>query len=303
MATLIHHNFCPACGSSVIQSALSAVDKTVTHETFSIFHCTDCTLRFTQDIPDFSSIGKYYQSNDYISHSDSKEGIINRLYHYVRNFTLVQKFKLILHVTGIGTGNLLDIGAGTGAFANTMKQKGWRVTGLEPDFTARTQAENIYGLTLDTPELIDTLTNHSFDVITLWHVLEHVHDLNGYWNHFNRLLHNNGKLVIAVPNYTSSDAQFYKANWAAYDVPRHLYHFSPASMVKLAAKYGFKLKKIAPMWFDSFYVSMLSSAFKKNRTNLVSAFCIGLWSNVITLFNAKKCSSIIYILERNKDKN
>ncbi len=298
MSSIIHHSVCPACSSSLINPVLSAKDYTVSEEMFSIWHCDACSLRFTQDIPDIHSIGKYYQSVNYVSHSDTKEGLVNRLYHLVRNYTLINKFKLILHVTGIGTGNLLDIGAGTGAFANTIKQKGWRVTGLEPDLTARNQAKNNYGLILEIPDYINNLPHNSFDAITLWHVLEHVHDLDGYWKHFIELLNNNGKLVIAVPNYTSSDAKLYKAAWAAYDVPRHLYHFSPASLEKLGLKYGFSLKSIYPMWFDSFYVSMLSEQYKKSKIKLVAAFLVGLWSNLVTIFNKRKCSSVIYIFEK-----
>ena len=255
-------------------------------------------MRFTQDVPDADHIGPYYKSAGYVSHSDTREGLINKLYHFVRSYTLVQKYRLVKKATGMNAGNLLDIGAGTGAFSNTMKQKGWKVCGLEPDTEARAQAGRNYQLTLDTPDAISGLAAGSFNAITLWHVLEHVHDLEGYWNHFNRLIGEQGRLFIAVPNYTSSDARAYGSSWAAYDVPRHLYHFSPASMEQLGLKYGFSLEAVHPMWFDSFYVSMLSEQYKQGKPALIAAFWQGLKSNLKTLFNPHKCSSVIYVFRK-----
>lgn len=298
MSSLIHRTHCPACFSEAIHPSLTAVDYTVSRESFSIWHCDTCSLRFTQDVPDMEGIGPYYQSETYVSHSDTREGLINKLYHLVRNYTLGQKCKLVKKMTGLFTGHLLDIGAGTGAFTNIMQSKGWSVKGLEPDGTAREQAKKNYDLELLTPHAIHQFEAGSFDAITLWHVLEHVHDLDGYWNHFKRLLNENGQLIIAVPNYTSSDARHYGAYWAAYDVPRHLYHFSPAAIEELGRKYGFELKTTLPMWFDSFYVSMLSEQYKNGKSNLVAAFCQGLLSNLKTLFNQNKCSSVIYVFRK-----
>jgi SAM-dependent methyltransferase len=291
----IHLSKCPACNASAINNSLSAIDYTVSNQSFEIWHCNSCTLRFTQNIPDINHIGPYYQSSSYVSHSDTKEGLVNRLYHLVRNFTLKSKQQLIQKVTKKSVGKLLDIGAGTGAFVSKMKSRGWNVIGLEPDAAARKLAIQNYSLELNEPDAINQLEANSFDAITLWHVLEHVHDLAGYWGHFKRLISPQGKLIIAVPNYTSYDASHYQQYWAAYDVPRHLYHFSPASIEQLALLNGFKLTANYPMWFDSFYVSMLSEQYKNGQSNLIKAFYIGLVSNIRTLFNAKKCSSIIYI--------
>jgi SAM-dependent methyltransferase len=298
MNSLIHRTTCPACLSNSIHPALSAIDYTVSNQTFLIWHCNACSLRFTQDVPNVEKIGPYYQSVNYVSHSDTKDGLINRLYHLVRKYTLVQKRKLVQKSTGLFAGNLLDIGAGTGAFGHTMKTSGWNVKGLEPDNAARMLAEKNYQLILDTPGTIDDLEAGSFDAITLWHVLEHVHDLEGYWNHFNRLINAKGQLIIAVPNYTSSDARYYSAHWAAYDVPRHLYHFSPGSMEQLGEKYGFELKATYPMWFDSFYVSMLSEQYKNGKPNLLNAFWQGLISNLKALFDPNRCSSVIYVFQK-----
>lgn len=294
MAERISFTHCPCCGSSSVFPVLLAKDHTVSQEVFEIWHCDDCTNRFTQGIPDAAGIGAYYQSAAYISHSDTHKGFINRLYHLVRNYTLASKRKLVQKVSGKKNGGLLDVGAGTGAFANTMQAAGWKVTGLEPDSTARNNAKQKYGLDLLSPELLFELEPAKFDVISLWHVLEHVHELPAYWEQFHRLLKPGGFLLIAVPNYTSYDAGFYKSNWAAYDVPRHLYHFSPKGMKLLGHSKGFVLQGIQPMWFDSFYVSMLSEQYKNGSGNLIGAVWNGVLSNIKAVFNRKKGSSLIY---------
>lgn len=291
-----HHIDCPVCGSSQIAPVLKAKDYTVSGEIFEIWQCEDCKLRFTQDIPEQHSIGKYYQSTDYISHSETKKGLVNSLYHLVRKRTLHSKRRLIEKLTGQKSGQLLDIGCGTGSFIYEMKQHGWNVCGLEPDAGARKKAETVYGLSTEPIEVFFNLPEKNFDVITLWHVLEHVHELHDYLQQLRRLLKSGGILIIAVPNYTSKDATHYKAHWAAYDVPRHLYHFSPESMERLTRQHNFKLTAIQPMWFDSFYVSMLSEKYKNGKGNLPAAFLTGGFSNLNALQKRKQCSSLIYIL-------
>ncbi|MDB5209484.1 MAG: class SAM-dependent methyltransferase [Sediminibacterium sp.] len=298
MADLISYGLCPCCASTAIYPALSAKDHTVSGEIFEIWHCDDCTIRFTQRVPKASAIGPYYQSVSYVSHSDTQKGLINRLYHMVRNRTLNSKRKLVQEVTRKETGNLLDVGAGTGAFANTMQQAGWTVTALEPDDIARENASNKYGLQLQSPENLFRLDASQFDAITMWHVLEHVHDLHAYLTQFEVILKPGGRLIIAVPNYTSYDAKAYKEFWAAYDVPRHLYHFSPKSMELLGNRKGFTLIDTKPMWFDSFYVSMLSEQYKNGSGNLIGAMWNGMISNVKALGEKKKCSSVIYIFSK-----
>lgn len=295
MPAIVKYTECPACFSSHIKKVLVCKDYTVSKELFEVWECSDCTLRFTQDVPDAASIGPYYQSTDYISHSDTQKGLVNRLYHIVRRFTLRSKRRLVIDISGKQKKALLDIGAGTGAFAHEMQQAGWQVTGLEPDEKARLNALNNYRLTLETPEKLYKLASGSFYVITMWHVLEHVHDLHGYLETCYRLLKDGGKLIIAVPNYTSFDAKTYGEYWAAYDVPRHLYHFSPKSMQILLESKGFRLEEVKPMWFDSFYVSLLSEQYKNGRQNLAAGFWNGLISNIKTLTNKERCSSVIYI--------
>lgn len=193
-------------------------------------------------------------------------------------------------------GRLLDFGAGTGAFVNTAQLNGWQVTGLEPDAATRGRAADLYKLTLRDTGTLFQLAEESFDAITLWHVLEHVHELHATIGQIKKLLKENGRALIAVPNYTSYDAQQYQQYWAAYDVPRHLYHFSPAAIEKLLALHGLRLRTIKPMWYDSFYISMLSEQYKTGKNQLVSAAWTGLCSNLKALFTRRRCSSVIYII-------
>lgn len=275
---------------------LQAKDNTVSGEAYEIWECADCTLRFTQSVPTGAEIGKYYKSADYISHSESKQGLINSLYHTVRRRTLKAKEKMIRKTANIDNGKVLDIGAGTGAFLNIMKESGWNVTGLEPDPLARKNASSIYKLELSPSDLLYSIEAQSMDVITMWHVLEHVHDLHNYLRRMREIIKPSGNIFIAVPNYTSYDADIYKSYWAAYDVPRHLYHFSPQAMKKLLNKHGLELKTIMPMWYDSFYVSLLSQRYKNGKGNIFAAAWTGAVSNLKAVFNKERCSSIIYVL-------
>ena len=292
---VIHYQHCPVCGGSGINPVLSARDFTVSGLSFSIWECTDCRLRFTQDVPDQESIGPYYQSDAYISHSDTKKGLVNSVYHQVRNFTLKQKRKLITRITGRSHGRILDIGAGTGAFLDQMSQAGWKVTGLEPDAGARMIAAEKYRLQLLEPSGFHQLETGSYDAITLWHVLEHVHDLHAYVERIRTLLAPGGVLVLALPNYSSEDARIYAENWAAYDVPRHLYHFCPSAVKQLLLMHGLKIQSIRPMWFDSFYISLLSEQYRHGRPGYFKAFLNGLRSNNKAISNKEKGSSLIYI--------
>lgn len=295
MQNTIHYTQCPVCGSADIKEALKAKDHTVSHKLFSIYACGNCSFRFTQDVPDAASIGPYYKSEEYISHTDTAKGLVNRLYQSVRKRTLKAKRRLIEKETGMKKGRLLDVGSGTGAFANEMQQQGWQVTGLEPDADARAVAQKNYGISLQDISQLYNLPAGSFDAVTLWHVLEHVHDLQRCVAQLKNLLTENGKLFIAVPNHTAKDAVIYGEYWAAWDVPRHLYHFTPASMKALLDKHGLTILKYRPMWYDSFYVSMLSSKYKNGKTKLAGSFISGLRSNIGALGDVKKCSSVIYV--------
>lgn len=292
----IHYAHCPVCNSVDIKSVLQVKDYTVSGEIFTIAECQTCTFRFTQDVPDENTIGPYYKSEDYISHTNTTTGLINRLYHSVRKRTIVRKRKLVEKNTGIKTGKMLDVGSGIGSFVSEMKKQGWEATGLEPDADARKVAKDLYDLKLDDTGQFYQLPADHFDAITLWHVLEHVHDLSEYIQQLKTLLKEKGKLFIAVPNYMATDATIYREYWAAYDVPRHLYHFSPRSMQTLMEKNGLKVLYYEPMWYDSFYISLLSSKYKTGKTNWFTALWNGLRSNLTAIGNKKKCSSVIYVI-------
>ncbi len=295
---MIHYTSCPVCKSETIGEQLSAKDHTVSQKEFSIWQCNACTARFTQDVPEQNAIADYYASADYISHSDTKKGFINSLYHLVRKRTLNSKRRLVINEVGMLKGDILDIGCGTGAFLHTMAAAGWAINGLEPDASARNKAVELYDIHPQEPGKLFELKPGSYHAITMWHVLEHVHELHAYIKQMGELLTPNGKLFIAVPNYTSYDAGVYAEHWAAWDVPRHLYHFSPQSMQQLLTTYNLKLITCKPMWFDSFYVSMLSEKNKNGKGNILKAVYNGFISNLKTIGNYKKCSSVIYVISK-----
>ena len=269
----------------------------MSHESFGIWECGLCTLRFTQDVPDAVSIGVYYKSDNYISHSNTSKGLVNNLYHMVRRQTLSDKYRLIASATRARKGKLLDIGAGAGAFVGYMQERGWEVTGLEPDETARAVARTDHKVELTDMDRLFTLEQDSFDAVTLWHVLEHVHDLHAYMERLRSLIRRNGRIFIAVPNYTSYDARVYREMWAAYDVPRHLYHFSPDAIGNLLTQHGLQLQFSEHMWYDSFYISMLSEKYRhQGRGNAVKATMVGLVSNLKAFVNKSHCSSLVYVI-------
>ena len=295
----ITYALCPGCGSERLQPAFSATDHAVTGAVFEIWECTDCGLRITQNAPDPGSMKEFYQSENYISHTDTGKGLINRLYHFIRLQTLMNKRLLVGSATGIKKGKLLDIGAGTGAFVKHMKLNGWDPTGMEPDENARKLAKKIHEVDLLSSDHLYDPGEDLYDAITLWHVLEHVHDLHGYLDQLRKIVRpKHGRIFIAVPNYTSYDAGVYQRYWAAYDVPRHLYHFSPFSMKQLLIKHDFQLLSIQQMWFDSFYISLLSEKYKTGRTNFGSGLLNGTLSNAKAFINKEHCSSLIYIISK-----
>ena len=273
---------------------LKTKDFLVTGEEFSLLYDLEREMLLTYPQPETENLSKYYESEDYISHTDSKKGVVSFLYQFIKKKALQNKTKLITSLNN-GTGNLLDIGAGTGDFLKSAKQIGWEINGIEPHEGARILAHE---KGIDLSEHIDNFKGNTFDVITLWHVLEHLPNLEETINNIEELLKPGGTLIIAVPNYNSFDAEYYKNNWAAYDVPRHLWHFSRKSMERLFSK-EMILEKIKPMIFDSFYVSLLSEKNKTGNQNLIKAFFIGLRSN-IAAWHTKEYSSLIYCFKKAK---
>lgn len=298
MGSVITRTSCPCCGSIAIRKVLTCKDYTVSNEIFDIWECAGCTVRFTQDIPDQDSIGTYYQSDSYISHTDTEKGMVNKVYKVARNFTLNWKMKIVKQSLGnsLQPGALLDIGAGTGAFLHKACVCGWSVTGLEPDEGARKICREKYGLQPEAPEKLFELASGKYDVVTMWHVLEHVHPLHEYMDQVKRVLKPGGVALLALPNYVSRDAQHYKTHWAAYDVPRHLYHFTPTAVGKLTELHGMTVESHIAMWLDAFYISLLSETYKRGKSNLGAAVWNGFRSDLHALKKTGACSSLVYII-------
>lgn len=287
---------CPICRNQTFIPFLTCKDFLLTSENFTIVSCGSCHFKFTNPIPYANELGKYYASEEYISHSNNAKGIINNIYKIVRNYTLSGKRKLIDSLSK-NKGVLLDIGCGTGEFLNVCKRSGWETMGIEPGNDARKYASEKHQLTVhESIESVKNLNSH-FDIITMWHVLEHVDDLNGTIETLKKILKKNGTLLIALPNCSSHDAIVYKEYWAAYDVPRHLYHFTPKDVVNLFEKHDMKLQQLLPMWFDSFYIAMLSEKHKYGKTNYLRAVFNGLISNLKAKKTGNTFSSQIYIIK------
>lgn len=266
-------------------------DYSVSKEIFELHHNPEYDMLLTFPKPSLEKLPSYYESDDYISHTDGKRSLFERLYHAIKNIALKNKLKLINSKSP--KGKLLDIGAGTGDFLVVAQNDGWQVTGIEPSSKAKSIALN-KGVSF--ADSLTELEDNSFEVITMWHVLEHVPNLKEYISELKRLIKPNGTIIIAVPNYKSFDAEFYGKYWAAFDVPRHLWHFSKTAISKLFAEHEMNVTEVLPMKFDSFYVSLLSEKYKTGKMNFIRAFFVG-WKSNLTGNQTKEYSSHIYIIK------
>jgi 2-polyprenyl-3-methyl-5-hydroxy-6-metoxy-1,4-benzoquinol methylase len=271
---------------------LTVTDYSVSKETFELYYDQDLDMLITSPQPSPENLGRYYESNDYISHTDSKRSLFEKAYHFVKEIALKNKLNLINNCSFV-KGNLLDIGAGTGDFLLTAKQNGWNTIGVEPSEKAKGIA---IGKGVQFSDSTQELESNSFDVITMWHVLEHVPNLENQIKELKRLVKPNGTIIIAVPNYKSYDANYYGKFWAAFDAPIHFWHFSKTAIKLLFDKEDIKLEKVLPMKFDSFYVSLLSEKYKNGKMNFVKAIWIGLVSNWKANWSSEY-SSHIYVLK------
>ncbi len=275
-------------------SILKVTDHSVSKENFNLIKNLKYGFLETTPLPDISKLSKYYETEEYISHTDAKRNLFEKVYHSVRNYAIKNKIALINKEQE--KGKLLDVGCGTGDFLFAAKNNGWNVTGIEPNQKARSIANKKNNNTVFDNTELKKLKENSFDVISLWHVLEHLPNLENDIQIFKKLLKPKGTLIVAVPNYKSFDATYYKEFWAAYDVPRHLWHFSQNSIKALFKNFNLNLTKTLPMKFDAFYVSLLSEKYKNGKQNIFKGFYIGLRSNL----NAKRTSeysSLIYMFK------
>ena len=293
---MIHEKACPICGHASFFSRGHFVDHMVSKEIFEIQECENCRVLFTSPRPKDEDLGKYYESNEYLSHTDSSRTFFEKVYRLIKNIALQKKERLIRKFSPTGA-NLVDYGCGTGEFLSTCREKGWVVKGFEPSQKAAEIARLKNEVPVEDPSVFVDLQDRSLDVITLWHVLEHLPDPVEKMEMFHMKLRDQGKLIIAVPNHESYDAQVYGKDWAAWDVPIHLFHFSKSSMNFLAEKSGFKVSQVINMPFDSFYVSLLSEEYLHGNKRWISALWTGLRSN-LKGFGHKNASSLIYVLEK-----
>lgn len=278
---------------------LRVKDHSVSGEIFQLLYNSELEMLETFPQPTPDQLPTYYHSEDYISHTDARRNLFEKTYHFIKRIALKRKLKLINSMTENGR-SLLDVGCGTGDFLHLAQLKNWNISGTEPNQDARQIANQKTNNAVFDAEQLHKFESNKFDVITLWHVLEHLPDLDEHMSIFNRLLKPNGTLIIAVPNYKSFDANHYKEFWAAYDIPRHLWHFSKTSIRRLVAKESMNVEKIMPMKFDAFYVSLLSEKYKTGRMNLLSAFWSG-WRSNYKASRSEEYSSLIYVVKRKQN--
>lgn len=274
---------------------LNVKDYSVSQETFELLHDAELDMLITHPQPSLEKLPSYYESNDYISHTDGKKTLFEKMYQFVKGIALKNKLKLINSQSQ--KGKILDIGAGVGDFLMTAKNDGWEIIGIEPSEKAKNIAIK-KGVSFVNE--VKEIESHSLDVITMWHVLEHVPNLEEQITELKRMIKPNGTIIIAVPNFNSFDANYYGNYWAAFDVPIHLWHFSKTAIQKLFAKEQLELVNVLPMKFDSFYVSLLSEKYKTGKMNYLKAFWIGLQSNRYGKANSEY-SSHIYVLKNAKN--
>lgn len=289
------NNKCPWCGSDKAQINLWLKDEFLTKEDFHICECLNCGLLYTMPRPSKDKIGEYYKSEEYYSHQENKKGFIPRIYEKVKKVNLKHKFRLATQ--GKQVGKMLDIGCGVGDFLHTAESYGWQCIGVEPSEDAKAIARQRTTANILSSEELENLPDASFDVITMWHVLEHVDDLKWQVAQLQRLIKPEGRIVIALPNYKSYDGQYYKEHWAAYDVPRHLSHFNRNTIAKILATNNLKLVKTDKLKWDAYYISYLSEQYKIHKLPLIK----GVYRGWVSNFKARRSgewSSVVYIFEK-----
>jgi 2-polyprenyl-3-methyl-5-hydroxy-6-metoxy-1,4-benzoquinol methylase len=337
---------CLVCGSTGTEVLFTAKDHLVSGKDFVLKKCISCGFTFTADPPDEKDIARFYLSEDYISHSDKKQNLTDRVYHLARNYMLRKKYKLVSKMSGRekdamvdigsrrkedtladiesgrekstmvdigrssgkstladienskGTGTLVDIGSGSGYFADYMNRKGWNVTGIELSEPAREYSISKFGLTVVFPTEISAIKDESADCVTLWHVMEHLYEPVMWLREINRILKDDGKCIIALPNIQSADAGWFGNGWAALDVPRHLWHFSLATLQAFIKGHGFICSKVIPMPLDIYYIATLSYKNRGCRLPLLRGTITGLFLNVRSLFKKERASSLIYVISK-----
>ncbi|MBI9039262.1 MAG: class I SAM-dependent methyltransferase [Bacteroidales bacterium] len=288
--------YCPICNNIEFLNFLKTKDYFYSKKEFTIQECLSCGFRFTNPRPGEFELNSYYDSENYLSHSSQKTGLLPYFYNLIKIFSIKKKFALINNLTS--GKSILDIGSGSGEFLNYFNKNNWQTLGIEPNEYARDYAKSTYSLDIQDESFLSNINDNSFDVISMWHVLEHVPKLNERIIQVKRILKNNGTIIIAIPISNSFDAKHYNKYWAAYDVPRHLYHFSQSSFKKLMEKHNLSIENIIPLIFDSFYISLISEKYKTGSSKILSSLLIGLRSNFSAYFGNKNYSSLIFVINK-----
>ena len=291
----MNHYKCPWCNSENTKKRISLKDEFLTQEEFEIHECHSCGLLYTEPRPPKDKIGAYYKSKAYYSHQENTKGLIPKIYENIKSINLKHKYKIATE--GKQIGKLLDIGCGVGDFLHTAEQKGWQCTGVEPSEDATASAQKRTKAKILASEDLEQLPDNSFDVITMWHVLEHVEDLKWQVEQLQRLVKQDGRIVIALPNYNSYDATFYKEKWAAYDVPRHLNHFNRETLVKIFKTKELNEIKNDKLRWDAYYISYLSEQYRHHSLSLIRGAFRGMVSNCKAR-RTGEWSSRVYVFQK-----
>ncbi len=289
---------CPVCLSLLPDPIMDIRDHFLTGETFHLMKCQRCGCGVTDPWPEGQEMNRYYRTEDYISHSASPKGIINKLYLLIRTFTLRKKYRLVCRITGCSRGSILDVGCGSGELLHLFSKKQWVAFGIEPDENTRNKAIARYRLQVGDSGSLQDLLPGTFHVITCWHSLEHIALLSETLHQLRRILAPDGTLIVAVPNYDSRDAMIYGPFWAAWDMPRHLLHFTRTAMETLMKQHHFRIIEILPLKMDAYYISMLSEKYKSGKIHYVRALVNGYRSNRYARANKNTYSSLIYVLKQ-----
>jgi 2-polyprenyl-3-methyl-5-hydroxy-6-metoxy-1,4-benzoquinol methylase len=293
------HEECIVCGAREFITAFKCIDHLVSSKEFSIMRCKACGFMFTQGIPEPAQIGAYYESPEYISHTGGRKSLTDILYGISRSIMLRHKTGIVKKFTNTAKGTILDIGAGTGHFVMQMQKIGWNALGVEISDNARRHATEINEISLIPSLKEGNFAENSFDAITMWHVLEHIHEPEVYLNNLCTILKKGGILIIALPNPESTDARHYKNNWAAYDVPRHLWHFSINHINTLTSRAGLRPVAVKRMPLDAFYIAILSERHRQSRFALIKGLLKGSYFWLAAAISKEKCSSLIHIYIKN----
>lgn len=291
---------CPACSSLDTVQLFHAKDHLVSRREFLVRRCKSCGMGWTADPPPENDAGSYYVSEEYISHTDRRQSVSDYLYHLARRLMLVRKHNLVTRATGKNTGILLDIGSGTGYFAAFMKKRNWEVTATEINDEARTYSIEKSGINAMAPGEVKNIPSGYADCVTFWHVLEHLYDPVSWLGEAKRVLSPEGKCIIALPNFSSADAFWFGNNWAALDVPRHLWHFTPEALNLFVSKQGFTVEKITALPLDIYYISALSYRNHGVPLPLIRGLITGAFLSIRSGFRKEKASSLVFVLSRKK---